>query len=287
MSRDQIDHIIELAFEEDLDKLGDITSMSLFDEAAIGEGSFILEQDAVVSGIEVLERCFYIYDHSAIVKALVKDGQSLKAGTEIASVKGRIRTLLAVERVSLNFLSHLSGIASTTRTFVNEIKDTSAKLKDTRKTIPVLRVLEKKAVTHGGGLNHRFGLYDAILIKDNHLAAIPSPLGGEGQGEGRIIQAVAKSRECYPQKSVEVEVENLDQVKEALEAKADVLLLDNMDVNQLKEAVALIDNRAETESSGGISIDNIKEIAQTGIDYISTSAITMAAMPVSFKFEVK
>lgn len=269
-----VDKLIKAALDEDLGKLGDITTMALFDEDALGEGQFISEEQGIISGIQILERCFFLYDHSVILKSLKKDSDKVKKGEVIAEAKGRIRSLLAVERTALNFLSHLSGIATLTNVFVEEIKDTNCKLMDTRKTVPGLRLLEKMAVKNGGGLNHRIGLFDAILIKDNHLAA------------KSIADAVVETKKKYPGKTIEIEVENLQQVKEALDAGADILLLDNMEQERLVETVRLINGKAKTEASGGVTEQNIRQIAQTGVDYISSSAITMTAPPIDIKFEL-
>ena len=276
-----IDRLIRQAFEEDLDKLGDITTLALFDESKAGQGSFICKTKGILSGLEVAKRCFYLYDKSVVFKALKTDGDLACEGEPIAQIKGQIRSLLAVERVALNFLSHLSGIATLTKAFVEEIEGTECRLKDTRKTTPGLRELEKMAVKHGQGTNHRHGLYDGVLIKDNHLAVLS------------IGQSIGLAKEKYPKHKVEVEVETLEQAKEALAAGADILLLDNMDIAGIQEAVKINKSKVGArhavpllEASGGITLKNARKIAQTGIDYISSGAITMAAPPLDISFEL-
>ena len=269
-----IDRLIQQAFEEDLDKLGDITTLALFAESKTAQGRIICKTKGILSGLEVANRCFYLYDKSVVFKALKADGDLAREGEPVAEVKGHIRSLLAVERVALNFISHLSGIATLTNAFVEEIKGTDCRLKDTRKTTPGLRSLEKMAVKHGQGTNHRQGLYDGVLIKDNHLEALP------------IARAISLVKEKHPKHKVEVEVETLEQVKEALSGGADILLLDNMGIAGIKEALSIINGKAETEASGGVSLENALEIAKTGADYISTSAITMSAPPLDVGFEL-
>jgi len=268
------DKLIKQAFEEDLDKLGDLTTLALFGESATSEANFISNGDGILSGLTIAERCFYLYDHSVIFKSLKNDGDKVGKGEEIARVKGKIHSLLTVERTALNFLTHLSGIATLTKAFVDEISGTNCRLKDTRKTIPGLRKLEKMAVKHGQGENHRHGLYDGVLIKDNHLTNLS------------IKQAIGLTREKYPKHKVEVEVETLEQVKEALKVGADILLLDNMDINTIKKALLIIKGKARAEASGGITLKTAAEIAKTGVDYISVGAITMAAPPLDISFEL-
>lgn len=269
-----MDDFIKKALEEDLGKLGDITTLALFDDAALGEGVFTCKAEGMLSGIGIASRCFYLYDHSTVFKSLKKDGETVSKGENVATAKGRIRSLLAVERTALNFLTHLSGIASLTMKYVAELRDTNCRLKDTRKTTPGLRHLEKMAVGHGGGFNHRRGLYDGLLIKDNHLASLS------------ISEAIGIIREKYPNREVEVEVETLDQAKEALIAGADVLLLDNMGEQTIERVVEINQGKAKLEASGGVTLENVRNITQTGVDFISTSAITMAAQPIDITFEL-
>lgn len=270
-----MDQLIKKALEEDLGKLGDMTTLALFDDAVLGEGVFVCEEEGILSGIEVASRCFYLYDHSAVFKALKKDGDKVSKNEEIATVKGRIRSLLAVERTALNFLTHLGGIATLTNKFVKEIQNTSCQLKDTRKTTPGLRRLEKMAVKHGRGLNHRQGLYDGILIKDNHITS---------QSISNVVRTLTAK---YPNREVEVEVDTLDQAVEAISAGANILLLDNMDEQTIRRVVQLNKGKAKLEASGGITLENVRKIAKTGVDYISTSTITMAAKPLDISFELK
>lgn len=271
---DKLDHLIKEAFNEDLDKLGDITTLGLYDDTTIAEGTFISNAKGVLSGMEIASRCFYLYDHSVVFRPLKQDGDHFNKGQTIASIKGKIRSLLAVERTALNFVMHLSGIATLTQTFTQEINDTACRLKDTRKTTPGLRQVEKKAVIHGGGFNHRQGLYDGILIKDNHLKGTT------------ITDSIKLTRAKYPNTEVEVEVDTYDQAIEAMTAGADIILLDNMDEDTIRQIVQVNHGKAQLEASGGITLDNVRKIADTGINFVSTSAITMAARPIDVTFEL-
>ncbi|TET54538.1 MAG: carboxylating nicotinate-nucleotide diphosphorylase [Actinobacteria bacterium] len=270
----EVERLINVAFDEDFQKLGDITTLALIDELAQGQGSFISKSEGILSGMNVAKRCFNLYDRSIIFNEKKHGGDYVKENEVIAVVKGKVRSLLSVERVALNFLTHLSGIATATKSFSEEIKETGCKLRDTRKTTPGLRRLEKQAVKYGGGRNHRMGLYDGILVKDNHL---------KFQG---IKQSVSSLRAKYPRNEIEVEVETIEQVKEAIDAGADMLLLDNMDLEMIKEAVKLCENKVKTEASGGILKENVRKVALAGVDYVSTSAITMAASSLDMSFEL-
>jgi nicotinate-nucleotide pyrophosphorylase (carboxylating) len=212
-------------------------------------------------------RAFILVDDHVRTDALVTDGARVEAGTRLARVRGRARSLLAAERVALNLLGHLSGIATATRALVDRVGGTSTKIVDTRKTIPGLRALQKAAVVAGGGHNHRMGLYDAVLIKDNHIAAV-----------GSAAEAVRRARaHVGPDFRVEVEIESLDDLEPAIQAGADIVMLDNMDPEQMREAVARTHGRCLLEASGGITLDSVRRVAETGVDWISVGALTHSA----------
>jgi nicotinate-nucleotide pyrophosphorylase (carboxylating) len=251
---------------------GDLTSLSVVPEDARLKASLRLEERGVVCGLEVAESVFRELDASVAFEPTTEDG-ALTEG-EVARVAGDARALLTGERTALNLLARLSGIATLTRTYVDAVAGTGATILDTRKTTPGLRALEKLAVRAGGGRNHRFGLYDGILIKDNHLR-----LGG---GVARSVRAA--QGHGVP---VEVECETLDDVREALAARADTLLLDNMTMPELREAVQLVAGRAKTEASGGITLETVREIAETGVDYVSVGALTHSARSLDVSMEVR
>jgi len=259
----KINKIIENALIEDIGN-GDITSESIFLDNKILSASIVTREETVVCGVEVAERVFRMLDDRVKCKKLIKDGEHAKKGDVILKLKGPIKALLQGERVALNFLQRMCGIATRTKKMVDIVKDYNVKITDTRKTTPGLRILEKYAVFVGGGTNHRFGLDDAVLIKDNHI-----------KGVGGIKKAVelVRKRVAHTTK-IEVEVENLEQVEEALKLKVDIILLDNMDIKMLKQAVEMIGNKATTEASGGIDEHNIKEVAATGVDCISIGTLT-------------
>ena len=256
--------IVREALYEDLGHQGDITSNSVIKKDL--ENSFVLKSraDGVISGIQVAELSFKILDSSLSFKKNLNDGSNVKKGDIIATIKGSASSILSAERTALNFLSHLSGIASATYEMVELISETNTKIVSTRKTTPNLRVLEKFAVKNGGGINHRFGLYDGILIKDNHLALSKS-----------ISNSISKAKEkCGHMVNIEVEVDNLEQYKEALETETDAILLDNFEIDDLIEAVNLNKKNIVLEASGKITKDNILEVAKTGVNLISSGWIT-------------
>ncbi len=260
-----VGRVLKAAFDEDLDKAGDITSEAVIPADLHFSGVMAAREDCVVAGLPVAQRAFCMLSDEARFAPEVNDGAEVAAGQVIARIEGPARALLAAERTALNILQLLSGMATLTREYVRAIEGTEATLLDTRKTIPGLRRLSKYATRMGGAQNHRMGLYDAILIKDNHIAVT-----------GSIAAAVRRAKE-EGHKAIEVECDTLDQVAEAVEAGATRVLLDNMMPNELREAVALVAGRAETEASGGVTLENIRKIAETGVDYISTSRITIAA----------
>ena len=263
-----LDPLIDLAFEEDIG-IGDITTEATVLPEREGIGTLLAKSGGVVAGLPVAERVFAKLDATLAFRSLVNDGDAVEAGTSIAEVRGSAKTILIGERTALNFLQRLSGIATLTSQFVEAVADYNAKIVDTRKTAAGWRALQKYAVRVGGGYNHRFGLYDGVLIKDNHIVAA-----------GGIANAVQRAREVVPHTAkIEIEVENLDQVDEALAAGADILLLDNMSSGAMQSVVHKVGDLAVTEASGGITLERVREVAATGVDIISVGALTHSAMP--------
>jgi nicotinate-nucleotide pyrophosphorylase (carboxylating) len=270
------DRIIALALAEDVGP-GDVTTLTTVPEACRGSAMFLAKAQGIAAGLPLVQRVYSQLDPAVQVRVFVSDGSSVKAGMKLATVSGPSRALLTGERVALNFLQHLSGIATRTAGFVHLVEGTGARIVDTRKTIPGLRALAKYAVRMGGGHNHRFALYDGVLIKDNHLRAA-----------GGIRPAVTAARATASHLlKIEVEVESLDQVREALEAGADLLLLDNMDLDTLRHAVDLCRGKALTEASGGVNEQTVRSIAETGVDLISVGALThsVTALDISLDWE--
>ena len=263
-----IDTLIELALQEDIG-IGDITTEATVPSSQNGIGMLIAKSDGVIAGLPVAERTFEKLDSDLTFSAFVNDGDAIQTGCHIAEVRGDAKTILIGERTALNFLQRLSGVTTLTSQFVSEVKDYDVQIVDTRKTTPGWRAIQKYAVRVGGGHNHRFGLFDGVLIKDNHIVAA-----------GGITNAIQRARKAAPHTTkVEVEVENIEQVNEALEAKADILLLDNMSIEMMKQVVQQVGDLAVTEASGGITLDRVKAVAATGVDYISVGALTHSAMP--------
>lgn len=267
--------LVKAALAEDIGG-GDITTGSIIPKTAKGEAEFIAKEDMVLAGLFIAGKTFKLLDRSSVFKTFFKDGDAVKKGTVIAVVKGRLAPILTGERVALNFLQRLSGIATLTREFKKKMDGRGVKLLDTRKTTPCLRILEKYAVKAGGGLNHRFGLFDAVLIKDNHIAAS----GGVKKAVDRVLK---KYRDSVP---VEVEVTNYKEVREAVEAGADIIMLDNMDPERIRKSLKIIKKRALVEVSGGVSLSNVREIASTGVDFISVGALTHSARSMDISMEV-
>lgn len=256
--------IIEGALLEDFRKGGDLTTDALIPETATGDTVLRAREDGVVAGLEASLYAFKVLDSEVKFKYFKRDGDRVKAGDKIVKISGNVRAMLSAERTCLNLLGRLCGIATFTRNLVDEIAGTSAKVADTRKTTPGFRALEKYAVKVGGGINHRFGLDDAVMIKDNHLAFSKS-----------ITDAVEKVKEYVGHTvKIEVEVDTIDQLKELLQNPVDIVLLDNMTPAQLKEAVTLIDGKMVAEASGNISIETIRAVAESGVDIISSGALT-------------
>jgi nicotinate-nucleotide pyrophosphorylase (carboxylating) len=262
-----VDDTLLHALKEDITS-EDITTNGIIRDNVLGQAQLIAKQEGIIAGIEVFRRVFELLDDTITMKGYVKDGDMVEKGGILAVISGDIRAILSGERTALNYLQRMSGIATYTRKIVDLLEGTGTKLLDTRKTTPNMRIFEKYAVKVGGGCNHRCNLSDGILIKDNHIGAA-----------GGVKEAVALAREYAPfVRKVEVEVENLAMLQEALEAGADIIMLDNMDIKIMKEAVKIIDGRAETECSGNITEKNAAKIAEIGVDYISCGALTYSSM---------
>ena len=262
----QADHLILEALKEDISS-EDVTTNSVMKEAVAGEVDLICKQDGIIAGLEVFEREFTLLDPDTKAELYCKDGEEVKNGQLMGKVKGDIRVLLSGERVALNYLQRMSGIATYTNSVAKLLERSKIKLLDTRKTTPNMRIFEKYAVRAGGGYNHRYNLSDGVLLKDNHIGAA-----------GSVTKAVQMAKEYAPfVRKIEVEVENLDMVKEAVEAGADIIMLDNMSPEDMKKAVELIDGRAQTECSGNVTKENIARLTEIGVDYISSGALTHSA----------
>jgi nicotinate-nucleotide pyrophosphorylase (carboxylating) len=274
-----VDAIVQLALGEDIGT-GDITTNSTVPQSATARGVFRAKSSGVVSGMDVTAAVFRTVDSSVVFERHSRDGDAFRPGDILAVVHGPARSVLTAERVALNFLQRLSGVASATANYVEAVRGTSARIIDTRKTTPGMRLLEKAAIRHGGGYNHRVGLSDGILIKDNHLAAI---------GDDAIRRSIQAARDAAPHTlKVEVEITSLDQLDEALDAGADVIMLDNMDPATMSQAVRHVNGRALMEASGGVTFERVREIAETGVDFISVGALTHSApaVDISLQFEI-
>ena len=272
--------VLDLALAEDIGG-GDITSTVTVPPGRLARGTILAKAPGVISGLDVAGEVFRRVDPAITFTPLVTNGDAVAAMTPIATIEGSARSLLAAERVALNLLQRLSGVATVTARYVAAIQGTKARIVDTRKTTPGLRSLEKAAVRHGGGHNHRYGLTDGVLIKDNHLAAVGGP--------DRVARAVALARAGAPHTlRIEIEVTTLDQLAEALRAGADVVLLDNMDVATMRQAVAMTEGQALLEASGGVTLETVAAIAATGVDLISVGALTHSApaLDISLDFDL-
>lgn len=274
--------LIRIALEEDLADIGDLTSMNFVDARHRSIGRIVSREECVVSGSEVGAAVCASVDSQLDFRSLIPDGNAARIGDVVAEITGPTRAILTAERTVLNFMQRLSGVATVTRSYVDLIRHTKAKLLDTRKTTPGWRALEKAAVIDGGGTNHRFGLYDAVMVKDNHLVANPSPID-----LGKRVAALKKEK---PDLKIEVEVDRLDQLSDFLYiAGIDVILLDNMSNDELREAVAMRNSREakiELEASGGVNLDTIKGIAETGVDFISVGALTHSVRSVDLGLDL-
>ena len=273
----QVDKIIKLALEEDIGS-GDITTLSTIPESTTAHGRFIAKEDTVICGIDIAKKVFHLIDPTVNFTTHKNDGDVVKKGEVIAEVEGCARNMLTAERTALNIMQRLSGVATRTAECVEMVKGTKAKIADTRKTTPGMRALEKYAVRIGGGTNHRYNLADGVLIKDNHIAAA-----------GSITNAVKNARSVIPHTlKIEVEVETFEQLNEALEAGADIIMLDNMTNEQMAECVKIADGRALLEASGNMAQRDLFEVAKTGVDIISIGGLThtIVAADISLKFNL-
>ncbi|MEP6986199.1 MAG: carboxylating nicotinate-nucleotide diphosphorylase [Chloroflexota bacterium] len=270
-------HIIELALREDLGEAGDLTSKSTLSDDVLLRGRIVAKADGVIAGLPIVEMVYGQVDPTVSIHLSAHDGQHVTSGTLIAEVEGKGQSILTGERVALNFLQRLSGIATLTAQFVGAVKDTKTVILDTRKTTPGWRLLEKYAVKQGGGDNHRIGLYDMVLIKDNHI-----------DGAGSITAAVNAVRD-YPQAAqvpIEVEVRNLDELREVLSLKVDRVLLDNMTDDQMREAVTITNGSTKLEASGNMNLQRVATVAATGVDYISVGALTHSAPALDLSMKI-
>lgn len=266
LNPDLVQALVELALSEDLADGSDVTTLATIEENSISVLNLVARKSGVISGVYVAELVFELLSDEFVIKALVEDGKKVAAGEVILSIKGPTQALLTAERTALNFLTHMSGIATTTSLWVNEVSHTKAKIRDTRKTIPGLRHLEKYAVVCGGGVNHRFSLNDAALIKDNHILAA----GGVGQAFRKVKNKVVNQE-------IEIEVDTLEQIPEAIAAGADFILLDNFEISELKKAVSEYGARVKFEASGGLTLENARAVAEAGVDYLAVGALTHSA----------
>jgi nicotinate-nucleotide pyrophosphorylase (carboxylating) len=274
-----ISEIIRRALDEDIQS-GDITTQAVISESVFGKGKFFVKANGVIAGLSVAQTVFMMVDDKIEVKVLIPDGGKVRVGDIVAEVEGKASSILTAERTALNFLQRMSGIATLTNNFVNKIKHTKANILDTRKTVPQLRLLDKESVKLGGGINHRIGLFDMFLIKDNHIEIA-----------GSITNAVNACKKFQQMKNsnfkIEVETKNLEEVKEALTCSVDIIMLDNFKTDLMKKAVTLIDGKCLVEASGNINIDNVKEVAETGVDFISVGALTHSVKALDISLEVE
>jgi nicotinate-nucleotide pyrophosphorylase len=270
-----VQRAVAAALAEDLGTAGDITTDAIIPSDAEAEATIVARKEGVIAGLDLAEATFGALDPDMQFHRAVQDGARVEADAVLARVAGKTRALLTAERVALNFLGRLSGIATMTAAYVAAVEGTRARIACTRKTTPGLRALEKYAVRAGGGVNHRFGLYDAVLVKDNHIAAS----GGLSNALGRLRTRIGHLVK------IEVEVDTIDQLGEALAFPIDAVLLDNMDVAMLKEAVRLVAGRVKTEASGGVSLETVREIALSGVDLISVGALTHSATSLDLSLE--
>ncbi len=279
-SEEQIDHIIDLALAEDISH-GDVTSEALIPSKLQGKASILVKAEGILAGGEVAKKVFLKVDPSLKVEVLIKDGTKIKSGDIAATIVGVVVSILKAERVALNFLNRLSGIASQTAQYIAKTQGLNVKITDTRKTTPGLRLLEKYAVRMGGGQNHRFHLGDGILIKDNHLVALRA-LGMS------LKNIVAKAKQNAPQGlKVEVEVNTTQEALDAVEAGADIIMLDNMSPDEMRHVASLIPSRVKIEASGGITLDNVQTAAETGVNLISIGALTHSSKALDMSLELE
>lgn len=270
--------IIDLALKEDVAE-GDITTAATVPKGTIASAELLVKEDGVVSGLEIFKEVFRKVDAEVKVKLLIEDGTKVSAGHVIGNVTGDAASILIAERTALNFLQRMSGISSLTNKFVSKVNHTKAKILDTRKTAPGLRLLDKEAVKLGGGVNHRFGLFDLYLIKDNHISVA-------GSVTKAIEQCKAHKKKSGNNFKIEIETKNLQEVEEALNGNVDVIMLDNFTTEDLKEAVKFVNGKCFLEASGNVNLNNIKEIAETGIDFISVGALTHSSKTLDISLKI-
>jgi len=273
-----IDRIIRNALAEDIGS-EDITTTAIVTSNKIAAGKFLIKEEGILAGIEIAKRVFILYDQLLNFQIHITDGSKVKPGDVAATVSGSASSILTAERTALNFLQRMSGIATLTNKFVESIKHTKAKIIDTRKTAPGLRLLDKMAVKTGGGENHRMGLYDMFLIKDNHIEVA-----------GSITKAVERCKLLMGEKEesfrIEVETKNIDEVKEALNCSVDVIMLDNFELKQIKKAVETINGKCKVEASGNVTLNTVKQIAEAGVSYISVGALTHSVKALDISLEL-
>ena len=280
LSNKEIDNIIDLALAEDLSR-GDVTTRALIPPQQLGKAYIFSKSEGILAGMEIAKRVFLKLDPSLEVQALKSDGEKIKPGDKVATIFGSVASILKGERTALNFLQHLSGIASETANYIAKTEGLSVKITDTRKTVPGLRLLQKYAVGVGGGQNHRFHLGDGILIKDNHLAALRVL-------DMSLKEVVAKAKEKAPKGlEVEVEVGTTEEALEAAAAGADIIMLDNMSPDEMRQVVSLLPSHVKTEASGGITLDSVRTVAEAGVSRISIGAITHSAKALDLNLELE
>lgn len=278
---DNIEKIIQSALDEDIQS-GDVTTQAIIPESVPGKGKFLIKANGVIAGLSIAQKVFQLADEGIVFNQFIDDGTKVNRGDIAAEVTGKASSILTAERTALNFLQRMSGIATLTNKFVEEISHTKAKILDTRKTVPGLRLLDKEAVRLGGGKNHRIGLFDMFLIKDNHIEIA-----------GSITNAVNACRKFQQKRNsnfkIEVETKNLDEVKEALTCNVDIIMLDNFSIDLTKKAVVIIEGNCLIEASGNINLENVKQVAETGVDFISVGALThsVRALDISLEIETK
>ena len=279
MISDSIKEIIKRALDEDIQS-GDITTNAIVSDQQKATAEFLVKQDGVLAGFDIVELCFKIFDESLLFTKYYSDGDKVFSGTIAAVIEGKARSILTVERTALNFFQRMSGIATFAHQFNEKIKHTKAKLIDTRKTVPGLREIDKLAVKRSGAENHRIGLYDMFLIKDNHIEVAGSIT--------KAVDACKKWRdEKNPKLKIEVETKNLDEVTEAINCNVDVIMLDNFKIDEMKKAVGMINGKCKVEASGMINLDTITAIAETGVDYISVGALTHSVKALDISLDIK
>lgn len=272
-------NLIKSALQEDI-KNGDITTEATISKSKKAVGKFLVKADGIIAGLEIAKTVFKQVDPKIKFQIKIKDGSEVKFGDVAAIVTGKAQALLTAERTALNFLQRMSGIATLANTYADKVKHTNTKIIDTRKTVPGLRALDKLAVKLGGCTNHRIGLYDMFLIKDNHIEVAGSIT--------KAVEACIKYNKKHRKKfKIEVETKNLKEVEEALLTKADIIMLDNFEIDEMKKAVQLINGKCKVEASGGVNLDTVKAIAETGVDYISVGALTHSVKALDISLEIK